>query len=122
MTILVTGGAGYIGSHTTVALVNAGYEVVVLDNLCNSSEESLRQVEQICGRPAKFVPGDIRDRALLDRIFTEQDISAVIHFAGLKAVGESVEQPLSYYDNNVSGTVVDFPSSAQFVTRNSCCY
>lgn len=104
-TILVTGGAGYIGSHTAVTLLNEGYEVVVLDNLCNGSEESLRRVEQICGRPVKFVQGDIRDRALLDRIFTEQAISAVIHFAGLKAVGESVEKPLSYYENNVSGTV-----------------
>jgi UDP-glucose 4-epimerase len=104
-TILVTGGAGYIGSHITVALLNAGYDVLVLDNLCNSSEESLRRVKEICGRSAKFVQGDIRDRALLDRIFAEHDISAVIHFAGLMAVGESVEQPLSYYDNNVSGTV-----------------
>ena len=105
MAILVTGGAGYIGSHTAVTLLNAGYDAVVLDNLCNSSEESLRRVGQICGRFPKFVQGDIRDRALLDRIFAEHDISAIIHFAGLKAVGESVEQPLSYYDNNVSGTV-----------------
>lgn len=105
-TILVTGGAGYIGSHTSVALLNAGYDVVVLDNLINSSSESLRQVEQICGRPVEFVLGDIRDRALLDHIFADYDISAVIHFAGLKAVGESVVKPLSYFDNNVSGTIM----------------
>lgn len=103
--ILVTGGAGYIGSHTSIALLNAGYDVVVVDNLCNSSAESLRRVEQICGRPVEVVLGDIRDRALLDRIFAEYDITAVIHFAGLKSVGESVDRPLSYYDNNVSGTV-----------------
>lgn len=103
--ILVTGGAGYIGSHTTVTLLNAGYDVLVLDNLCNSSEESLHRVEQICGRPAKFVQGDIRDRALLDRIFAEYSISSVIHFAGLKAVGESHQKPVEYYDNNVNGTL-----------------
>src|SRR5690554_497173 len=104
-TILVTGGAGYIGSHTTLCLLEAGYEVVVLDNLCNSSAESLRRVEQICGRAPLFVQGDIRNRALLDRLFAEQNISAVLHFAGLKAVGESVEQPLRYYENNVAGSV-----------------
>ena len=103
--ILVTGGAGYIGSHTTVALLNAGRDVVVLDNLCNSSQESLRRVKLICGHSPEFVQGDIRDRELLDRIFAEHSIDAVIHFAGLKAVGESVEQPLRYYDNNVSGTI-----------------
>lgn len=105
MKILITGGAGYIGSHTAVVLQQAGYQVLVLDNLCNSSEVSLRRVDQICQQSLMFVQGDIRDRTLLDHIFAEHDISAVIHFAGLKAVGESVEQPLSYYDNNVSGTV-----------------
>ena len=103
--ILITGGAGYIGSHTTLCLLEAGYEVVVLDNHCNSSAESLRRWEQICGRAPLFVQGDIRDRALLDRLFAEHNISAVLHFAGLKAVGESVEQPLRYYENNVAGSI-----------------
>ena len=103
--LLVTGGAGYIGSHTTLALLQAGHEVVVVDNLCNSSAESLRRVGEIAGRQALFVQGDIRDRALLDRLLAEQDIAAVLHFAGLKAVGESVREPLTYYENNVAGTV-----------------
>ena len=103
--ILVTGGAGYIGSHTTLALLQAGHEVVVLDNLRNSSAESLRRVGEIAGRQPLFVQGDIRDRALLDRLFAEHGISAVLHFAGLKAVGESVREPLAYYENNVAGTV-----------------
>ncbi|MBF6617151.1 MAG: UDP-glucose 4-epimerase GalE [Candidimonas sp.] len=102
---MVTGGAGYIGSHTTLALLEAGYDVVVLDNLCNSSVESLRRVEQICGRAPIFIKGDIRDTALLDLLFASHRIDAVLHFAGLKAVGESVQQPLHYYLNNVAGTV-----------------
>lgn len=105
MKILVTGGAGYIGSHTTLALLEAGYEVVVLDNLCNSSAESLHRVERICGKAPIFVQGDIRDRALLDEIFANYSIEAVLHFAGLKAVGESVREPLSYYENNVAGSI-----------------
>jgi len=105
LTILVTGGAGYIGSHTTLVLLQAGFEVVVLDNLCNASDESLKRVEQLAGRAPVFVNGDIRDRALLDRLFAEHPVDAVLHFAGLKAVGESVAQPLRYYDNNVGGTV-----------------
>jgi UDP-glucose 4-epimerase len=105
MKILVTGGAGYIGSHTTLALLEAGYEVVVLDNLCNSSAESLHRVERICGKAPIFVQGDIRDRALLDDIFANYRIEAVLHFAGLKAVGESVREPLSYYENNVAGSI-----------------
>jgi UDP-glucose 4-epimerase len=104
-TVLVTGGAGYIGSHTTLALLQAGFEVVVLDNLCNASAESLRRVAQLAGRAPVFVEGDIRDRALLDRLFSEHAVDAVLHFAGLKAVGESVAQPLRYYSNNVGGTV-----------------
>lgn len=104
--ILVTGGAGYIGSHTVLALLEAGHEVVVLDNLCNASRESLRRVEQLTERTLIFVEGDIRDRALLDQLFCEHAVSAVIHFAGLKAVGESVQQPLTYYENNVAGTLV----------------
>ena len=110
--ILVTGGAGYIGSHTTLALLEAGHNVIVLDNLANSSLESLRRVERICGKAATFIEGDIRDRALLDSIFARHSIQAVLHFAGLKAVGESVEQPLAYYENNVSGSVVLFQAMA----------
>lgn len=110
--ILVTGGAGYIGSHTTLALLEAGHNVIVLDNLTNSSLESLRRVERICGKAATFIEGDIRDRALLNSIFTRHSIQAVLHFAGLKAVGESVEQPLAYYENNVSGSVVLFQAMA----------
>lgn len=110
--ILVTGGAGYIGSHTTLALLEAGYEVIVLDNLANSSLESLHRVERICGKVVTFIEGDIRDRELLDSIFSRHAIQAVLHFAGLKAVGESVEQPLAYYENNVSGSVVLFQAMA----------
>lgn len=105
MAILVTGGAGYIGSHTCIELIEAGYDIVVLDNLCNSSKESLRRVEKIVGREIKFYEADIRDAKALDEIFEKEDITAVIHFAGLKAVGESVAKPLEYYDNNISGTV-----------------
>ena len=104
--ILVTGGAGYIGSHTVLLLLEAGYEVVVFDNFCNASQESLRRVEKIVGKNIPFVEGDIRCSEDLDKAFTEYKISAVIHFAGLKAVGESVSEPLSYYDNNVNGTLV----------------
>ncbi|MBO1519736.1 UDP-glucose 4-epimerase GalE [Oceanisphaera pacifica] len=106
MTILVTGGAGYIGSHTLVELLNAGQQVLVLDNLCNASKESLRRVVKITGKQPEFIEGDIRDAVLLDTLFSEHSIDAVVHFAGLKAVGESVEQPLRYYDNNVNGTLV----------------
>ena len=105
-TILVTGGAGYIGSHTTLALLQAGCEVVVLDNLSNSSDESLKRVAQISGRVPVFFKGDVRDRALLNRAFTEHPIESVLHFAGFKAVGESVMEPLRYYENNVHGSQV----------------
>ena len=105
MAILVTGGAGYIGSHTCIELINAGYDIVVLDNLCNSSKESLNRVGKIVGKEIKFYEADIRDAKALDEIFANEDISAVIHFAGLKAVGESVAKPLAYYDNNIAGTV-----------------
>jgi UDP-glucose 4-epimerase len=104
-TILVTGGAGYIGSHTCVALIEAGYTPLVYDNLCNSSAESLARVERITGQRPGFIQADIRDAARLDAVFAQHKIDAVIHFAGLKAVGESVEKPLMYYDNNVGGTV-----------------
>lgn len=105
MNILVTGGAGYIGSHTCVELLDSGYGVVVIDNLCNSEDESLRRVEKITGKKLKFYKGDIRDLALLKKIFSENKIDAVIHFAGLKAVGESVKIPLEYYENNIGGTL-----------------
>lgn len=111
--ILVTGGAGYIGSHTTLALLDAGYEVVVVDNLCNSSPESLLRVARICGKAPVFVQGDIRDRSLLDELFASYKICAVLHFAGLKAVGESVRQPLDYYENNVAGSVTLCQAMAQ---------
>lgn len=103
--ILVTGGAGYIGSHTVAVLLDAEYEVLVLDNLSNSSFESLRRVEKICGRSLEFLCGDVRDSNLLNKIFNENDIKAVIHFAGLKSVGESVSNPLKYHQNNVEGSI-----------------
>lgn len=106
MKILVTGGAGYIGSHTCVELLNEGYEVVVLDNLYNSSEEALKRVEKITGKPLTFYEGDMLDRDICEKIFTEHEIDAVIHFAGLKAVGESVAKPWEYYYNNITGTLV----------------
>lgn len=104
-TILVTGGTGFIGSHTCVALSEAGYKVVVLDNLRNSDVSVIKRIGQICGREPVFVKGDIRDASLLQKVFTQHTISAVLHFAGLKAVGESVQKPLEYYENNVGGTV-----------------
>ena len=105
MAILVTGGAGFIGSHTCVELLNAGYDVVVVDNLCNSSEESLERVKKITGKDLKFYEADILDKDAMNKIFDEEAIDAVIHFAGLKAVGESVSKPLEYYHNNISGTL-----------------
>ncbi|MBO4290880.1 MAG: UDP-glucose 4-epimerase GalE [Lachnospiraceae bacterium] len=105
MKILVTGGAGYIGSHTVVELQNAGYDVVVLDNLSNSSEKSLQRVEKITGKKVPFYQADIRDRAALEKIFEAETIDSVIHFAGLKAVGESVAKPWEYYENNIGGTL-----------------
>ena len=106
MNILVTGGAGYIGSHTCVELLNAGYGVGVVDNLGNSNPKSLERVEELTGRKITFYRGDVRDKALMDKIFAENEIAAVIHFAGLKAVGESVAQPWRYYDNNLNSTLV----------------
>ncbi|GGF74826.1 UDP-glucose 4-epimerase GalE [Alteromonas lipolytica] len=104
-TILVTGGAGYIGSHTVLQLLEADYKVVVLDNLSNASEESLKRVSTLTGKSLTFVQGDIRDSQQLDDVFSAHEIHAVIHFAGLKAVGESVQKPLEYYENNVYGSV-----------------
>lgn len=112
MQILVTGAAGYIGSHTTLALLEAGYEVLAYDNLSNSCAESLRRVEQISGKRIEFVEGDIRDRARLDALFAEHRVAAVLHFAGLKAVGESVRMPLEYYQNNVAGSLTLFQAMA----------
>lgn len=105
MAILVTGGAGFIGSHTVVELQSAGYEVVVLDNLSNSSEKSLERVQQITGKPVKFYKTDILDREGLNEVFEKEQIDSCIHFAGLKAVGESVAKPWEYYENNIAGTL-----------------
>lgn len=105
MAILVTGGAGYIGSHTCVELLDAGYDVVVLDNLSNSSEKSLDRVKALTGKEVKFYKGDILDRDILNKIFKEEKIDSCIHFAGLKAVGESVAKPWEYYNNNIAGTL-----------------
>lgn len=104
--VLVTGGMGYIGSHTCVQMIDAGMEPIILDNLCNAKEKVLDRIEMISGLAPVFYQGDVRDEALLDSIFAEHDIKAVIHFAGLKAVGESVAKPLEYYDNNVNGSLV----------------
>ena len=106
MNVLVTGGAGYIGSHTCVELLESGYGVIVVDNLCNSNPESLNRVQEITGKSLKFYEGDVRDEALLRKIFAENEIGCVIHFAGLKAVGESVAMPWEYYDNNLNSTLV----------------
>ena len=106
MQILVTGGAGYIGSHTCLELLQAGYEIVVVDNLANSREESLKRVRELTGKTLVFYQVDLRDEAALERVFQEHDFEAVVHFAGLKAVGESVEIPLHYYHNNLTGTLI----------------
>ena len=106
MAILVTGGAGYIGSHTCIELISAGYEVVIVDNLCNSCELAVKRVEEITGKKINFYAVDIADREGLNDIFEKESIDSVIHFAGLKAVGESVAKPLEYYSNNITGTIV----------------
>lgn len=111
--ILVTGGTGYIGSHTVVELLNAGHEVVILDNLSNSRREMVDRIEKITGKRPEFIEGDICDVHLLDALFTRHSFSAVIHFAGLKAVGESVSKPLEYYENNVHGSMVLFRAMAR---------
>ena len=106
MAILVAGGAGYIGSHTCVELLNAGYEVVVVDNLYNSCEEALRRVEKITGKSVKFYNVDLLDKPALEEVFQKEKIESVIQFAGYKAVGESVAKPLEYYHNNITGTLI----------------
>ena len=106
MNVLVTGGAGYIGSHTCLELLNSGYGVVVIDNLCNSNPISLDRVQKLTGKTLRFYEGDVRDEALLHKIFEENEIGCVIHFAGLKAVGESVAMPWEYYDNNLNSTLM----------------
>lgn len=106
MNILITGGAGYIGSHTIIELIKAGHEVVVVDNLCNSSQESLRRVELITGQSIPFYKVDIRDRVAFEVVLNEHQLDTCIHFAGLKAVGESVHLPWEYYENNINGTLV----------------
>ena len=116
-TILVTGGCGYIGSHTCVELLNAGHEVVVFDNLSNSRLEALQRVERITGKPVAFVTADLNDRDALREVFENHSIGAVVHFAGLKAVGESVAKPLLYYHNNVSGSIVLFETMAEFAVK-----
>lgn len=118
MAILVCGGAGYIGSHTVVELQNAGYEVVVVDNLVNSSKKSLDRVSKITGKPVKFYEADIADAKALSEIFEKESIDSVIHFAGLKAVGESVAKPLEYYMNNISGSLVLFDVMRKHNVKN----
>ncbi len=118
MKILVTGGAGYIGSHTCIELLNNNYDVVVIDNLCNSSKESLNRVKTITGKEVTFYEQNILDESALANIFSEHDIDAVIHFAGLKAVGESVEKPLEYYQTNLTGTLVLFKVMRDFNVKN----
>lgn len=118
MAVFVTGGAGYIGTHTIVELLNENQEVVVLDNLSNSSEEALHRVEKITGKSVTFYRGDVLDAQLLDEVFAKHDIESVIHFAGLKAVGESVSMPLKYYQNNVTGTLVLCEAMARANIKN----
>lgn len=118
MAILVTGGAGFIGSHTVVELQNAGYDVVVVDNLVNASKEALRRVEEITGKPVTFYEADILDRDAMEKVFTENEIECVIHFAGLKAVGESVQKPWLYYYNNISGSLILFDVMSKHGVKN----
>ena len=119
MSVLVTGGAGYIGSHTCVEMLNSGYDVVVIDNLDNSSSESLNRVEKITGKKVKFYENDVRDKEALRKIFTENKIDSVIHFAGLKAVGESVRKPMLYYANNLESTIALIEVMTEFNVKKN---
>ncbi len=116
MKILVTGGAGYIGSHTCVELLNAGYDVVVIDNLYNASEKAIERIKEITGKDVTFYETDILDKEAMDKIFAEEKPDCVIHFAGLKAVGESVVKPLEYYQNNITGTL----NLCEVMRKNGC--
>jgi UDP-glucose 4-epimerase len=118
LNILVTGGAGYIGSHTCVELLNAGFDVVVLDNFCNSKSESIHRIQSITGKKLTLINGDVRDKTCLEQVFNQHKINAVIHFAGLKAVGESVANPVKYYDNNVMGSLALFEVMAKYQVKN----
>lgn len=118
MNVLVTGGAGYIGSHTMVELLDAGHNVVCVDNFINSKFEAVRRVEKITGKPVKFYEGDIRDREILEKIFEENEIDAVINFAGLKAVGESCAKPLEYYENNIEGLLILVMTMREYGIKN----
>lgn len=118
MSVLVTGGAGYIGSHTVIELIENGYDVVVVDNLVNSSKESLKRVKEIVGKDIKFYEHDICDKAAMKKIFKAEKIDSVIHFAGLKAVGESVHKPLEYFSNNITGTLVLLEVMREFQVKN----
>ena len=117
-TILVTGGAGYIGSHTTIELIEAGYDVVIVDNLYNSKTEAVRRVEQIVGRKIKFYKADVCDKDAMRKVFKENDIAAVINFAGYKAVGESVQKPVEYYENNIGGMLALIDVMREFNVKN----
>ena len=116
MSILITGGAGFIGSHTCVEMLNAGYDIIILDNFVNSKPESLKRIKELSGKDFKFYEADIRDTAALEKIFSENKIEAVIHFAGLKSVPQSVQMPIEYYDNNIAGTV----SLCKAMSENGC--
>ncbi len=118
MKVLVTGGTGYIGSHTCVELLSNGYEVVIIDNLCNSKESVVEKIEKITDKKVKFYLGDVRDKELLRKIFSDENIDAVIHFAGLKAVGESVQIPLKYYRNNIDSTLTLLEVMSEFNCKN----
>lgn len=117
-TILVTGGAGYIGSHTTIELIEAGYDVVIVDNLYNSKTEAVRRVEQIVGRKIKFYKADVCDKDAMRKVFKENDVAAVINFAGYKAVGESVQKPVEYYENNIGGMLALIDMMREFNVKN----